>query len=113
MQVNDKEEALAHQRKVSYMLARAMEMKEDDVLEDRGNSASGRRPHEARGPLGPVHACCCDPHPQNTAAVVPSAKTPGNPAKTLRKSHSWPPETTHREENNPCGKSDETVVLSV
>ncbi|NXP11812.1 CC125 protein, partial [Thinocorus orbignyianus] len=27
--VNDKEEALAHQRKVSYMLARAMEMKED------------------------------------------------------------------------------------
>ncbi|NXE44627.1 CC125 protein, partial [Casuarius casuarius] len=27
--LNDKEEALAHQRKVSYMLARAMEMKED------------------------------------------------------------------------------------
>ncbi|NXS95213.1 CC125 protein, partial [Jacana jacana] len=27
--INDKEEALAHQRKVSYMLARAMEMKED------------------------------------------------------------------------------------
>ncbi|XP_009885173.1 PREDICTED: coiled-coil domain-containing protein 125 [Charadrius vociferus] len=111
--VNDKEEALAHQRKVSYMLARAMEMKEEDVLEDRGNGASGRRSREAWGLSGPVHACCHSPHPQNTAAAVPGTKTPGNPAKTLRKSHSWPPETTHRDENNPCGKSDETVVLSV
>ncbi|KFM08687.1 Coiled-coil domain-containing protein 125, partial [Aptenodytes forsteri] len=50
--VNDKEEALAHQRKVSYMLARAMETKED---------------------------------------------TFENPVKMLRKSHSWPSETTHCE----------------
>ncbi|NXT33076.1 CC125 protein, partial [Pelecanoides urinatrix] len=60
--VNDKEEALAHQRKVSYMLARAMETKED-VLEQAFE----------------------------------------NPVKMLRKSHSWPSETTHCEENNPCG----------
>ncbi|KAF1457799.1 hypothetical protein FQV08_0002341, partial [Pygoscelis antarcticus] len=50
--VNDKEEALAHQRKVSYMLARAMETKED---------------------------------------------TFENPVKMLRRSHSWPSESTHRE----------------
>ncbi|KFV63083.1 Coiled-coil domain-containing protein 125, partial [Dryobates pubescens] len=35
--INDKEEALAHQRKVSYMLARAMETKEDVLEQDRGN----------------------------------------------------------------------------
>ncbi|KFQ72722.1 Coiled-coil domain-containing protein 125, partial [Phoenicopterus ruber ruber] len=63
--VNDKEEALAHQRKVSYMLARTMEMKEDVLEQDKGN-----------GTLG---------------------------IKMLRKSHSWPSQTTHYEENNPCG----------
>ncbi|NWU95128.1 CC125 protein, partial [Upupa epops] len=56
--VNDKEEALAHQRKVSYMLARAMETKEDVLEKSR--------------------------------------------VKTLRKSHSWPSETTPCEENNSC-----------
>ncbi|NXH76116.1 CC125 protein, partial [Hydrobates tethys] len=35
--VNDKEEALAHQRNVSYMLARAMETKEDVLEQDKGN----------------------------------------------------------------------------
>ncbi|NXI38242.1 CC125 protein, partial [Galbula dea] len=34
--INDKEEALAHQRKVSYMLARAMETKEDVLEQDKG-----------------------------------------------------------------------------
>ncbi|NXC51458.1 CC125 protein, partial [Penelope pileata] len=55
--VNDKEEALAHQRKVSYMLARAMELKE--------------------------------------AAFEDSVKV-------LRKSRSWPSETTHHEGNDLC-----------
>ncbi|NXV94596.1 CC125 protein, partial [Calonectris borealis] len=68
--VNDKEEALAHQRKVSYMLARAMETKEDVLEQDKGNDTRG---------------------------------TFENPVKMLRKSHSWPSETTHCEENNPCG----------
>ncbi|NWS75587.1 CC125 protein, partial [Crotophaga sulcirostris] len=62
--VNDKEEALAHQRKVSYMLARAMERKEDVLEKNRGN---------------------------------------GNLVKMLRRSHSWPSETAHCEENNSCG----------
>ncbi|NWS60344.1 CC125 protein, partial [Chunga burmeisteri] len=65
--VNDKEEALAHQRKVSYMLARAMEMKEDVLKRDKGNG------------------------------------TLGSPVKMLRKSHSWPSEVTHCEENNAHG----------
>ncbi|KFV93762.1 Coiled-coil domain-containing protein 125, partial [Fulmarus glacialis] len=73
--VNDKEEALAHQRKVSYMLARAMETKEDVLEQDKGNGTRGSR----------------------------HAKAFENPVKMLRKSHSWPSETTHCEENNPCG----------
>ncbi|KFW12791.1 Coiled-coil domain-containing protein 125, partial [Eurypyga helias] len=73
--VNDKEEALAHQRKVSYMLARAMEMKEDVSGQDKGNST-----------LGSHHAKPCE-----------------NPLKMLRKSHSWPSEATRYEENNPFG----------
>ncbi|NXJ54870.1 CC125 protein, partial [Spizaetus tyrannus] len=73
--VNDKEEALAHQRKVSYMLARAMEMKEDVLEQDRGSGA----------------------------LAIPGAEARENPVKTLQKSHSWPSETTHREENNPRG----------
>lgn len=35
MQLNDKEEALAHQRKVSYMLARALEDKDSGSKENK------------------------------------------------------------------------------
>ncbi|XP_015269445.1 PREDICTED: coiled-coil domain-containing protein 125 [Gekko japonicus] len=35
--LNDTEEALAHQRKVSYMLARALEEKEDSLRQNEGN----------------------------------------------------------------------------
>ncbi|NWR57336.1 CC125 protein, partial [Bucorvus abyssinicus] len=69
--INDKEEALAHQRKVSYMLARAVEMKEDVLEQDRGNSSMGS-PFE-------------------------------HPVKMLRKSHSWPSETMHCEEDDAFG----------
>ncbi|NXP43554.1 CC125 protein, partial [Heliornis fulica] len=60
--VNDKEEALAHQRKVSYMLARAMDV-----------------------------------------SSVPNESKIENTAKMLRKSHSWPSETSHCEESYPYG----------
>ncbi|XP_008942804.1 PREDICTED: coiled-coil domain-containing protein 125-like, partial [Merops nubicus] len=90
--INDKEEALAHQRKVSYMLARAMEAKED---------------------LGPIHDCCQNLSSQNSVSSVPSAKILEQTAKMLRKSHSWPSETTHCEEDNPHGKADDTVVISI
>uniref|UniRef100_A0A8D0KZL8 Coiled-coil domain containing 125 n=1 Tax=Strix occidentalis caurina TaxID=311401 RepID=A0A8D0KZL8_STROC len=111
--VNDKEEALAHQRKVSYMLARAMEMKEDVLEQDRGNGTLGCHQHEAQGSWGPIHACCQKLRSQNSISSVPSAKTFENPVKMLRKSHSWPSETTCYEETNPHGRTDETVVISI
>ncbi|KAM6187689.1 coiled-coil domain-containing protein 125 isoform 2-T4 [Sarcoramphus papa] len=110
--VNDKEEALAHQRKVSYMLARAMETKEDVLEQDRGNGTLGSHQYEAQGSSGPIHACCQNLRSQNSISSVPSAKTFENPVKMLRKSHSWPSEATHCEEN-PRGKADETVVISI
>ncbi|NXL06195.1 CC125 protein, partial [Mesembrinibis cayennensis] len=100
--VNDKEEALAHQRKVSYMLARAMEMKENVLEQDKGNGTLGSRQCEAQGSPGPVHACCQNLHSQNSISSVPSAKIFENPVKMLQKSHSWPLEATHCEENSPC-----------
>uniref|UniRef100_A0A8B9Z8W8 Coiled-coil domain containing 125 n=1 Tax=Buteo japonicus TaxID=224669 RepID=A0A8B9Z8W8_9AVES len=109
--VNDKEEALAHQRKVSYMLARAMEMKEDVLEQDRGGGALGSQ-LEARGSSGPVRTCCQKLPSQNSISSVPGAETRENPVKTLQKSHSWPSETTHREENNPRGKAHGTAVIS-
>ncbi|XP_074993429.1 coiled-coil domain-containing protein 125 isoform X3 [Calonectris borealis] len=111
--VNDKEEALAHQRKVSYMLARAMETKEDVLEQDKGNDTRGSRQYEAQGSSDPVQSCCQNLCSQNSNSSVPSAKAFENPVKMLRKSHSWPSETTHCEENNPCGKADETVVISI
>ncbi|XP_010158256.1 PREDICTED: coiled-coil domain-containing protein 125 [Eurypyga helias] len=102
--VNDKEEALAHQRKVSYMLARAMEMKEDVSGQDKGNSTLGSHQYEAQGSSGPLHACCQNLCSQNRVSSVASAKPCENPLKMLRKSHSWPSEATRYEENNPFGK---------
>lgn len=40
IQLNDTEEVLAHQRKVSYMLARALEEKEDCLRQNEGNKLS-------------------------------------------------------------------------
>ncbi|XP_063177115.1 coiled-coil domain-containing protein 125 [Chroicocephalus ridibundus] len=111
--VNDKEEALAHQRKVSYMLARAMEMKEGVLEQDKGNCMPGGHHHEAPASSGPLHACCQELPPQNGVSSVPGAKTYENPVKMLRKSHSWPSGMTHRGDNDPLGDSEETVVISV
>ncbi|XP_074427255.1 coiled-coil domain-containing protein 125 isoform X2 [Larus michahellis] len=111
--VNDKEEALAHQRKVSYMLARAMEMKEGVLEQDKGNCMPGGHHHEAPASSGPLHACCQELPPQNGVSSIPGAKTYENPVKMLRKSHSWPSGMTHRGENDPRGESEETVVISV
>ncbi|KAJ7424434.1 coiled-coil domain-containing protein 125 [Pitangus sulphuratus] len=77
--VNDKEEALAHQRKVSYMLARALEAKEG-VL-GRG---------EGTGPSCPAHSCGHSPPARNSVPSVPSTDTHGKPARPLRKALSWP-----------------------
>uniref|UniRef100_A0A8B9SYI5 Coiled-coil domain containing 125 n=1 Tax=Anas platyrhynchos TaxID=8839 RepID=A0A8B9SYI5_ANAPL len=49
--INDKEEALAHQRKVSYMLARAMELKEKAWAE--GTDGHQGKAGQPLGPSGP------------------------------------------------------------
>ncbi|CAI9556458.1 unnamed protein product, partial [Staurois parvus] len=51
--LNDKEEALAHQRKVSYMLARTIE---DKVESSRNHKRSSRKETAAVGD----HHCCID-----------------------------------------------------
>ncbi|NXT50770.1 CC125 protein, partial [Pluvianellus socialis] len=56
--VNDKEEALAHQRKVSYMLARAMEVKEDVLEQEEGKGTRGGRQPHAPGSPAPAQPCC-------------------------------------------------------
>ncbi|XP_009933198.1 coiled-coil domain-containing protein 125 isoform X2 [Opisthocomus hoazin] len=94
--VNDKEEALAHQRKVSYMLARAMEAKEAVLGEDQGNGALGRRRDAAPASSGPEHARCWNRRSQRSVSAAPSAETLENPVKTLRKSRSWPSEAVRR-----------------
>uniref|UniRef100_A0A8C0U3Z2 Coiled-coil domain containing 125 n=1 Tax=Cyanistes caeruleus TaxID=156563 RepID=A0A8C0U3Z2_CYACU len=53
--VNDKEEALAHQRKVSYMLARAAEATEPGPGQERGDTA-GRCRLGAQSPPAAPHA---------------------------------------------------------
>ncbi|XP_048360311.1 coiled-coil domain-containing protein 125 [Sphaerodactylus townsendi] len=62
--LNDTEEALAHQRKVSYMLARSLEEKEDNLQRNEGNKLSeGQFALKIRGSKK-------DPNPQ--ASVVPA-----------------------------------------
>uniref|UniRef100_A0A8C3KL84 Coiled-coil domain containing 125 n=1 Tax=Calidris pygmaea TaxID=425635 RepID=A0A8C3KL84_9CHAR len=69
--VNDKEEALAHQRKVSYMLARAMEMKEGVLEPGKGHGTPGSCQHEAPAPLAPLvcERCVCSVEPADPSAV--------------------------------------------
>ncbi|OXB82648.1 UNVERIFIED_CONTAM: hypothetical protein H355_003943 [Colinus virginianus] len=88
--VNDKEEALAHQRKVSYMLARAMELKEA-AQETQGLPVVGHggKAVQPSGPPAVGHTCCCDVNLSS-----PSSASHGNrcenSVKVLQKSHSWP-----------------------
>ncbi|XP_054843536.1 coiled-coil domain-containing protein 125 [Eublepharis macularius] len=66
--LNDKEEALAHQRKVSYMLARDLEEKEDCLRQNEGNKLSeGQLAHKINGSkkdldpqssVIPIHSYC-------------------------------------------------------
>uniref|UniRef100_A0A8C6K6S3 Uncharacterized protein n=1 Tax=Melopsittacus undulatus TaxID=13146 RepID=A0A8C6K6S3_MELUD len=111
--VNDKEEALAHQRKVNYMLARAIEAREDDSEQDTGNGMLCNFQYKVQESSGLKCACCQNLCSQSSVSPVPSAKPCENLVKMLQKSHSWPSETTHCEENDSHGKADETVVISI
>lgn len=110
--VNDKEEALAHQRKVSYMLARAMELKEA-AQETQGRSPSGHGVKAVQScvPAAVGRACCCDLASTSSLSSAPNGNGLQNSVRVLRKSHSWPSEAVCREESDPCGKAYETVVI--
>lgn len=112
--VNDKEEALAHQRKVSYMLARAMELKEA-AQETPGQPPMGHggKAVQPSGPAAPGPVCCCDLASPSSLSSASDGNGFQNSVRVLQKSHSWPSESAHHEESNPCGKACETVVISI
>lgn len=95
------------------MLARAIEAREDDSEQDTGNGMLCSRQDKVRESSGPECACSQNLCSQSSVSPVPSAKPCENPVKMLQKSHSWPSETTHCEENDSCGKADETMVISI
>lgn len=95
------------------MLARAMEMKEDALEQGSGSGLLGSHQDEAQGSSCSAHACCHNLSSQNSVSSVPSAKAFEHPLKMLQKSHSWPLETMHCEEDDACGRADETVVVSI
>ncbi|XP_040835020.1 coiled-coil domain-containing protein 125 [Ochotona curzoniae] len=95
--LNDKEEALAHQRKVSYMLARALEGK-DATSKEKKNSLRETVPCQCPGHEAPPLPIACDPVHPHVQVLSPVACTcataPPPPAarctRTLPRSHSWP-----------------------
>ncbi|XP_010724411.1 coiled-coil domain-containing protein 125 isoform X2 [Meleagris gallopavo] len=112
--VNDKEEALAHQRKVSYMLARAMELKEAaQQTEGQPPTGHGGKAVQPCGPAALGPACCCDLASPSSLSSASSGNGFQNLVRQLRKSHSWPREAAPHEESDPCGKACETVVISI
>uniref|UniRef100_A0A8B9PI38 Coiled-coil domain containing 125 n=1 Tax=Apteryx owenii TaxID=8824 RepID=A0A8B9PI38_APTOW len=71
--LNDKEEALAHQRKVSYMLARTMEMKEDASEKNKENNTLRNRQYKAlqsQGSTDLVYMCSQNLSSQNITSIV-------------------------------------------
>ncbi|XP_042722141.1 coiled-coil domain-containing protein 125 [Lagopus leucura] len=110
--VNDKEEALAHQRKVSYMLARAMELKEAAQLtQGQPPTGHGGKAEQPSGPAALGLASCCDL--ASPSSLSCSGNGFQNSVRQLRKSHSWPCEAAPQEERDLCGKARETVVISI
>lgn len=85
--MNDKEEALAHQRKVSYMLARAAEAREAGPGQDRGDRAGKCRLGPQSLPDDPYTNSHCLPTP-SCAPVLPL--TGAALATGLRRTRSWP-----------------------
>lgn len=100
MQLNDKEEALAHQRKVSYMLARALEDKDSGSKENKEKNPmknnfllknSWQKTTKFSDLHDPVHSsvqifnsvgCICSIHHLHTDQKY---------TRTLKRSHSLPP----------------------
>ncbi|XP_006033063.1 coiled-coil domain-containing protein 125 isoform X1 [Alligator sinensis] len=107
--LNDKEEALAHQRKVSYMLARAKELKEETSKQSKENNLSGESitqkncqysTTESQESSHCANSCCQNPGSQNSTCSTYNTKVLKNSLRSLRKSYSWPPGTMHCKEND-------------
>uniref|UniRef100_A0A8C3RSB1 Coiled-coil domain containing 125 n=1 Tax=Chelydra serpentina TaxID=8475 RepID=A0A8C3RSB1_CHESE len=97
--LNDKEEALAHQRKVSYMLARAMEEKEDASKQSNENNLSGENitlknhqytASESQESTDPEYSCCQNLGSQDNTCSILNMKIYQKSTRPLKKSHSWP-----------------------
>ncbi|EMP36300.1 hypothetical protein UY3_06515 [Chelonia mydas] len=97
--LNDKEEALAHQRKVSYMLARTMEEKEDASKQSNENNLSGENiilknhqctASESQESTDPEYSCCQNLGSQDNTCSILNTKIYQKSARPLKKSHSWP-----------------------
>ncbi|XP_053158933.1 coiled-coil domain-containing protein 125 isoform X2 [Hemicordylus capensis] len=92
--LNDKEEALAHQRKVSYMLARALEEKENSLQQNKENKLSEEELDIKINPCGKdpepqesvVPMCsCCQPHSaENSSCSI--SNTIQDSAETTKRS---------------------------
>ncbi|XP_006124381.3 coiled-coil domain-containing protein 125 isoform X1 [Pelodiscus sinensis] len=111
--LNDKEEALAHQRKVSYMLARALEEKEDASMHSKENSFSGEgitlKNHldtasESHKSNDLAYLCS-----QNNTCSILNTKIHQNSTRALQKSHSWP---SRNYEENYMQRVDETTDMN-
>ncbi|XP_012410469.1 coiled-coil domain-containing protein 125 isoform X1 [Trichechus manatus latirostris] len=97
--LNDKEEALAHQRKVSYMLARALEDKDTASKQNKEKNAMKetfpfKKPWHKTSELSAVHdPICSNVQMFNSMGCICSAQHPQtdqNYTRTLKKSRSLP-----------------------
>uniref|UniRef100_A0A8D0L1F1 Coiled-coil domain containing 125 n=1 Tax=Sphenodon punctatus TaxID=8508 RepID=A0A8D0L1F1_SPHPU len=99
----DLEEALAHQRKVSYMLARAIEEKDDDSKHGKEKKLSEedidlkknqcKKCSESQESTVPAYSYCQNPDYKNDACSISSTSTIQNSARAPKSSHSLPSRT--------------------
>ena len=99
MQLNDKEEALAHQRKVSYMLARALEDKDSGSKENKEknpvkNNFLLKNPWQKTSKFSdlhdPVHSSVQIFNSVGCICSIHHLHTDQNYTRTLKRSHSLP-----------------------
>ncbi|XP_007655753.2 coiled-coil domain-containing protein 125 isoform X1 [Ornithorhynchus anatinus] len=106
--LNDKEEALAHQRKVSYMLARAVEEKEEIVKQNKDHRPSEEdftsmnhwhktlKSHDSLNPVCSYFQTCSS---GSCICSIQKSEIPQSTSRTLKKSHSLPSRIMQCEEN--------------
>ncbi|XP_038621489.1 coiled-coil domain-containing protein 125 [Tachyglossus aculeatus] len=106
--LNDKEEALAHQRKVSYMLARAVEEKEEIMKRNKDRRPSEEdftsrihwhktlKSHDSLNPMCSYFQTC---RSGSCICSIQKSEMPQSTSRALKKSHSLPSRIMQCEEN--------------